>query len=133
MFINVYVINCASVYWCLCYIINVYVIGDVSDALRIDLWRKTRLLVWLPSLMRWKNSGMWLSYIYVLKNTLCIFLSFNNKFSERKSIYFIKLSYIYISKRFAAIMYLIVLCKILLFSDVLFFESPYRRPKSTRT
>ena len=28
------------------------------------------------------------------------------------------------SNRFAAIIYLIVLCKILLFSDVLFFESP---------
>ena len=38
--------------------------------------RKTRLLVWLPSLMRWKISAMWLSYIYIyichyLYNLLC--------------------------------------------------------------
>ena len=30
------------------------------------------------------------------------------------------------SNRLVAVIYLIVLCKILLFSDTLFFESPYR-------
>ena len=32
--------------------------------------RKTRLLVWLPSLMRWKISAMWLSYIYIYRQVI---------------------------------------------------------------
>ena len=36
--------------------------------------RKTRLLVWLPSLMRWKISAMWLSYICICMLYIYIYI-----------------------------------------------------------